>query len=317
MKFARFLYLLCSSLMLAMAVIAILPWLKLARPDAQTNWTAGLYVAKIRAADAVKGPRIFAVSGSDLLFSLDTSVLSKHLDHPVINFGSHAGLGLTYILDRITREMRPGDVVVLGLEYELLQGEPQPSELTVQVATFFDHDFARRQPLAERLRYIFGYSVLPSLVEGAKWLYRGPPEGRPGETLDALGNERGNTVAASKRQLFGIDPPGEATASIAPGVKASILAFAGEAARRHVTLYAIPSAVADTPAYRTAGYQDFLKTVPPMFAGLGIPFLGEPALSFLPQQDMYDTIYHANDRGRAIYTARILAALCTRMTCHG
>lgn len=316
MRFTRFLIILFASLVLAMAVIAILPRLKIARPDAETNWTATIYAAKIRAADAVRGPRIFTVSGSDLLFSLDTSVLSQHLPYPVINFASHAGLGLPYILDRITREMRPGDIVILGLEYELLQDKPEPSQLTVQVVTFFDHDFAIRQPLLDLPQYVFGYSVLSSLVEGIKWFYHGPPDGRPGETLDALGNERGNSVAASKPQLLGVESSAGATRPIDSGARDVLRAFAQEAVRRHVTVYAIPSALADTPAYHTAGYRQFLRSIQPMFSGLGIPFLGNPTLSLLPTHDMYDTIYHANDRGRAIFTARILALLCAKMTCH-
>jgi len=35
----------------------------------------------------------------------------------------------------------------------------------------------------------------------------------------------------------------------------------------------------------------------------------------LAPADMYDTVYHANDRGRALYTARILDLICATMKC--
>jgi hypothetical protein len=65
------------------------------------------------------GRRVVVVGGSSAAFSLDSSRFKHDLSLEPVNMGVHAGLGLDYILaDLPPRDLHPGDLVILNLEYE-------------------------------------------------------------------------------------------------------------------------------------------------------------------------------------------------------
>jgi len=313
MTHLRFLLLVAVSLVVGLATIALLPFLGIARPNAEIAWTASLYADKTRAADSIKGPRILVVGGSGTLFSFDAEVATRRLGQPVVNYGTHAGLGLGYILDRANRILRPGDTVLLAPEYELLQQDSVANEYAIQLTAFYDHAYLDRLPLMERPQYLLGYKVLPSLAMGARIALHRPPAGRTDITLDRLGDARGNTVALSKGNIA----PGAITAgrTVSPAMVERLRLFAKEAKARHVQVIAIPPALIDAPSNRSPAFAAFHKRLAAVLAGLGIAQAGDAAIGFLPPSDMYDSAYHANDRGRALYMERILTVLCKTRVC--
>jgi hypothetical protein len=71
--------------------------------------------------------RLILVGGSSFGFSINSAILEGESDYDVINYGLHAGLGIEYMLDDISKYTRDGDIVVLGFEYELYYGEKNKS----------------------------------------------------------------------------------------------------------------------------------------------------------------------------------------------
>lgn len=317
MSFSRFLFGLAITFLLALSAIAVFPLIGLARPDADTTWTASLYTAKIRDARAVHGPRILVVGGSGALFSFDAEVASRRIGRPVVNFGTHAGLGLPYILDRASRELRSGDDVVLLPEYELLQQNRTPTELAIRQAVFFDREFVDRRPRVEAARYLVGYGVIDSLVEGAKWVFHGPPAGRSDVSLDASGDVRGNTVARSKDHLLEMASPILPPPPVSSDMLSVLAQFRRRAEAVHARVFVLPPAHISTPGYRKPAFRNFQRSLEPLFAALSMPMLAPPESAMLPPKDMYDTEYHANDNGRAVFTALVLSKLCTVIICTG
>lgn len=309
----RFLLTVAISLVVALVLVALLPVLGIARSSAEIAWVASLYADKTRIAETVNGPRILVVGGSGTLFSFDAEVATKRLGRPVVNYGTHAGLGLGYILDRAGRILRPGDVVLLAPEYEILQQQSAANEYAIQLTAFYDRAYLRRLPLTESFRYMLGYDVLPSLAVGARVALHRPPAQRTDITLDSFGDARGNTVAQSKGGL-----PLDSVSDKRPisGIaEAALRRFMEEAKARQVQVIAIPPALVETPASQSAVFQAFQQSRAALFTRLGIAQLGVPPDGFLPPSDMYDSVYHANDRGRARYTGRILAILCKTTAC--
>jgi len=66
----------------------------------------------------IPSPRIILVGGSNVSFGLDAELMQRRLGIPVINDGLHAGLGLAPLRE-LEGYLRPGDVVILSLEYQL------------------------------------------------------------------------------------------------------------------------------------------------------------------------------------------------------
>lgn len=315
MSFLRFLAALFVSFGMALGLIALLPVIHLARPDAEIAWTASLYASKEHSADLMSGPRVIAIGGSGTLFSFDSEVATRYISRPVLNFGTHAGLGLPYILDRAGRLLRAGDVVLLAPEYELLQAPSAPNEHTIQFISFYDLGYLKQRPLTEWPRYFFGYDVLPSLVEGIKQMLKGPPAGRPDVVLDRSGNARGNTVALSRGEQLADAAPLLPPAPVSDAAFEALRKFSALAAAKHVKILVISPALIRTRGYSDPAFREFQSSLCAIYARLGMKMLGNPEQAFLPPQDMYDSVYHANDRGRALYTSRILPLVCKELGC--
>jgi hypothetical protein len=311
----RFLITFLASTLLCLAGIALLPLTKLARPGGDVVWAASLYRDKDQMAAQAGPNRILAVGGSGTLFSLDTEELSRRTGRPVINYGSHAGLGLTYILDRAARTLRAGDIVLLTPEHELLHEGDAPDQLAISFATFYDRDYVMAQPWKRRLSFLLGYGVIPALTEGLKTMARGPAGGREDIHLDASGNARGNTVEAARKLTLTVAPPVEPPRPVSTGARAVLTRFAAAAHAKKVRVIGLPPALLDDPGYGSPTYRAFGEEEKRLFAQLGMDTLGEFKNGLLPAQDMYDTAYHANDRGRARYTARIEALICPVLGC--
>jgi hypothetical protein len=305
----RYLLILAFSAVLSLAVIGILPATGIARPTAEVSWVESLYSSKEAVARAIRGPRILAVGGSGTLFSFDSKLASKLLHRPVVNFGTHAGLGLPYILNRATQVIRPGDLVLLAPEYDLLQLDDNPNELQIQFVKFYDPGFIERSPPREWLAYNFGYGVLQSLYEGIKQAFRGRVAGRPDITLDDFGNVRGNTVEKSVGLQLANASPTFPVAGISDGEENALRKFATDAAARHVTVVVIPVSLIHTTGFCAPTYRLFLASLTRMYSQLGLQVLGDPAMTYLLPSEMYDSIYHANDEGRARYTEIIVGLL--------
>ena len=67
-----------------------------------------------------QSPRLIFVGGSAFAFGNNSGYIAQQLGgkyHP-INMGLHAGLGMQYMLNEVKDDLRPGDVVVMSMEYE-------------------------------------------------------------------------------------------------------------------------------------------------------------------------------------------------------
>src|SRR5204863_147638 len=84
----------------------------------------------------------------------------------------------------------------------------------------------------------------------------------------------------------------------------------GEACqRRGVRVFIAWPAVPARLGRNAASIQRYVDEIRARVARLGIPTLGEPSEYALEQRYFYDTIYHLNDEGRTMRTARLLAHL--------
>jgi hypothetical protein len=140
-----------------------------------------------------------------------------------------------------------------------------------------------------------------------------PAQGRSDVSLDRSGNVRGNTIAASNAASLRNAAPG--TRPLAPERIARLREFSAKAKTQNVKILVIPPALIMTPAYGAARFRHFQDSLNSLYTGLGMLPVGDPVIGFLPPEDMYDSVYHANDRGRARYTQRVLDAICRAAFC--
>jgi hypothetical protein len=97
------------------AIFAVL--LKNYDVSSEANFFARI-IDKHRYLRSVSAPRVILLGGSNVPFGFDSDLMERALGRPVINMGLAAGLGVEFMLADIEPELRPGDTLVLSLEYD-------------------------------------------------------------------------------------------------------------------------------------------------------------------------------------------------------
>ncbi len=88
-------------------------------------------VVKHKRLSEASSPRMILIGGSNLLFGLDSPMIEQQTPYNPVNMGLIGGLRLDYIINEIDDELRPGDLVVMSLEYNTLNAEPNSDETQV------------------------------------------------------------------------------------------------------------------------------------------------------------------------------------------
>lgn len=83
----------------------------------QENYLAAT-VDKHRRLAATAPPRLILLGGSNVAFGFNSDRLESETGLPVVNLGLAAGLGGDFMLNEAAGALRPGDVVILFLEYD-------------------------------------------------------------------------------------------------------------------------------------------------------------------------------------------------------
>jgi hypothetical protein len=82
-----------------------------------TSGTAAL-IDKHHRLETLESPKILLIGGSNISVGIDSGVMQKALCMPVVNMGLGASLGLRYMLTEIKEEIRAGDLIVISPEYD-------------------------------------------------------------------------------------------------------------------------------------------------------------------------------------------------------
>jgi hypothetical protein len=93
--------------------------------------------------ERVPPPRVLLVGGSSWAFGVNSAALERSLERPVVNLGLNGGLGLGYLLAQGAEAVRPGDLVLLSLEYPLFEAFEFTDPGTVLLALRIDPSAVR------------------------------------------------------------------------------------------------------------------------------------------------------------------------------
>ncbi|WP_027132475.1 hypothetical protein [Geminicoccus roseus] len=283
------------------------------------GWVRDLYQRKEQDLAAITGPRLILVGGSSVHFGFDAEKISQALGVEAFDFGSHAGLDLTYLLDRADRVTRPGDTVVLMVEYPLFRTTAPFTALPVFYSSFHDKSFWWRLPPAYWPAYAsqFDLRLLWSAIIDNATHWKDAPLGNvPGpyraENIDRRGSERGNTAASI---TDGMRATVQADNQIFPrldrdlfGARA-VRAFVEAQQQKRVRVLAgwpptLRRVEHDQPAAALL-FQDLRD----FWRDLGVPVLGNPYQFMVDEEMVYDTSFHMNERGQAAVTEQLIQDL--------
>jgi hypothetical protein len=309
------------TLALATLLVAALLWgiaLPQLLPARDSNWIGGMYALKEAKADAAKGPKLALVSGSSGLFGLGAERLEAGVGMPVVNFSTHAGLGIKYLLNRAKRALRPGDTVLLALEYELLHPQRAPGRTLSNFVSAKDLAYVAAAPLNWFPYFFTGHdykTLVWALIERlGLWRYKQACYGSA-RTLNRYGDE----TCANTDTFKTVNPgllmaQGAVTADTVapPAFDPAIVGFLAWARNEGVKVVIGFPPLFEKPVYAGAAHKKAFAELDRRYASFGVPVLGRPADFFYPANYMYDTRYHLHSKGREVHTGRILKLICEK-----
>jgi hypothetical protein len=121
--------------------------------------------------------------------------------------------------------------------------------------------------------------------------------------MDEHGDIRGNIGSLYPVSAESVSVP---TFTYAPQPWQTLRQFRDDCRNRGMRVFITWPAV---PARLAASAQRYVGQIRAHVASLGIPVLGEPGDYALEDRYFFDTLYHLNEEGRALRTARLLSFL--------
>lgn len=304
---------------------------QLGRAHPNNQWVMEAWAHKQAHATTLNSSRLLVTGGSSAMFGVNSSMLEDTYSVPAVNLGVNAGLGLPIILNQMLSIARPGDLVIITLEYPLFNHNgdinhvmndfylSRPKELLLAWSLYREAmPWHRWLPLmAYEIFQIIMQTSPARLVQG----YRGLPEGffvsgtYGAHHLDLRGDQTHTSrsqrqpwmtqqVVAASPHHYGAEHDEEA-----PGW--ALLRHAQDQLRAQGScLVLVPPALLFHSTYRDDPVEsEFYARLPETASRHGLSYLGEPKAFMYSVDDMFDTDYHLTDEARQAHTRRLIDVL--------
>ncbi|MEO1429290.1 MAG: hypothetical protein AAFV71_09550 [Cyanobacteria bacterium J06633_8] len=279
----------------------------------QALWIDELYTIKSSIAKSIQTPKLVIVSGSSSLFGISCKIIHEETGVPCLNGATHAGLGIKYILHRAHSFLKPGDTVLLPLEYAHYKTNNIPGSVLVNYVHEYDPKYLISPDIPNSLRIITGISF-NKIVE--KFSYKFKPQKSiktpyQSENINEFGDETGNLksdINAKKMDNLRKLKPDKNIGNYnkeTNGLQTikNFISWCNDNNIKVITTW--PNTVwFDT--YKEQNQQDFFKSVQDFYQDLKVPVLGKAEDSMYDKSMFYDTRYHMNDVGVRIHTQYLI-----------
>jgi len=249
------------------------------------------------------------------MFGIDSGLLGRELGRPVINLGVNAGVLAPFIIEYARQALRPGDWVILPLEYPLYHDEKMINR------QFIDFYTTHPLPISEigwqRWLRLIWQLPLERVLEG----YRGLPPGFSvaglygPQNLDQRGDQI-NSEAAHQTEAMG-----EAVRQSTPE-QYGARALQGGASWARWRIFAqkiesiggcaifAPPAMLYRPSYRNDAIErNYYEMLSETARSNGLAYAGQPLDFMYDESAFFDTNFHLTAESRSKHTQRLATLL--------
>ena len=258
------------------------------------------------------------ISGSNALEGISCDIIRDRLKINCVNAATTVSLDVEYILYQARKWVKPGDVVLLPLEYEFFAYNGIPNQGIVDYTFARDFNYFKWTDWATKLRLLGGVTYA-RLAKGLQ------ARNKPESTLDLqsqakLLNQYGDFIANKEAQmspeLIAQRDNFQPLNSLATGnyIKKSkglavIKSFVEDCQKKNVTVLATWANMVRFEAYQQPNSQAYLQSIKDFYQGLNVPILGTPETAMYDISLFFDSPYHLHDRGVKIRTEEFVKTL--------
>lgn len=283
----------------------------------ESSWIDGIYKKKEAAAASIHGPKTVIIGGSGTHYSYSARVVAEKTGLSVVNLGTHAGLGAEYLLHRARASLKPGDTAVVALEHQLIYAVKPSSVLATYVLTS-DPDYLLSAPRRDLPALLFGFPPVQAIRQAAATsVPHRSPLYRP-ETVTAQGDETANTPE-NKQPYMAATVHAIAAGAVAPPDPTRppgfLVEFVAWAKQNNIRLLQAWPPTTFRPVYLTPYYAWYFEQYAETYRRLGFEVLGNPVNYFIPEEEMLDSMYHADVNGAARVSRALAADICNVVNC--
>jgi len=306
---------LACGLFAGLGLFIALLYTQLGLPTNFSSWTYDISQKKQALAAAIPGPRLLLIGGSGTTFGLNAQRIEEETGCRTVNMGTHAGLGLDYILYWAKEVARPGDTILLVVEYQLytspLGSEPHDDYILARDPAFF-----RQMSWLDKIDMATRISFKRIQKGFAIWRKpETPPRPHPPYTdgaayLTNYGDETGNLEAERPPAGPNMDELAKPLVDGIPSDRTAgfneIRSFLQWARAHQVTVWATFPNIMHRPEYDGPKAQNAIKAITDFYASQGIPVVGTAREAMLPSDQFFDTPYHLTHEAAVKRTERLV-----------
>jgi len=265
---------------------------------------------KVRYDQSLTGKKLIITGGSNCAYGIDEEALEKATGMQVANLGLYAGFGDLFQTELVKANLGEGDIVLLAYEYNWMDEDAFTDILSDTVMSGIDDDIGLyRYVPARNWNQILGY--LFNYAKDKKNHQRNPGEDHHSTIFDTYGRmilDRPYCIMGDFKEGEDYYNPVNLTGvSISEESVQYLKKFKRYVESRGASVYLIaPPLWEEAVACDTAEFQRLKKEEEQK---IGIPYLSNPEDYFFPRDDMYDTVYHCNNKGEALRTTLLVQDL--------
>jgi hypothetical protein len=129
------------------------------RGSSMSKWVADVYDKKTKIANSIDTPKIIISAGSNALFGIDSNMIEDAFGKPVVNYGVNAGVMLPTILYKTKEILKPNDIVIMPLEYDMYLYDGVPNKQMIDYISSYDSDILYSLSLKEVFAIYYNQSI--------------------------------------------------------------------------------------------------------------------------------------------------------------
>ena len=265
------------------------------------------YELKHSYANSLRSPKILIVAGSNATFGISSRMITEETGISAANLGTSAGWGANYILHQAQPLAKPGDTIVLPLEYEIYTVKASQSDALLDYILAYDPKYLLAHPWfiasVSRTRLIDGISAKFRTLPRVEINHMNKPY-----SGDAIENQEA-MLTAKQRRITSTFPPLSIKGKLNDDALGSIREFAQWCRSQNIKLLATWPNTIGFEIYQERSYQEFFQSIEQFYKSIGVTMLGKYSDSMYDTSMFYDSVYHLTDRGVRIRTRQLIELL--------
>lgn len=277
------------------------------------------YTVKSRIVHSVNRKKLLPIAGSNSLFGISCKMIYEATKFACTNGGTSADLGIHHILYNARSWAKPGDIVILPLEYLHYQNYNQLNQQLIEYVFAYDMNYFKKLDITTKLSMIGGISF-ETLIKNIKSSLKDKKHHNKQSQLStsstnqtAYGyiNKYGDRTDYTEK-LNHIDniKPMKTYGYIknTTGMK-TIREFVEWCKLNNIQVFAAWPNTIYFDVYQEEDKQQYFQSLKDFYENIKVPVLGKPEDFMYDKSMFYDTIYHLNTKGRSESTQKLIDLL--------